>query len=132
MHDNSLRNLQKFQPGQSGNPNGRPPTGRNRLTEAFVGDVVRAWEREGSKALDNMARRDGPRFVELCARLVPRDVQVSLQSHTSGLTDQDLVIFKAIKQGIPDASSRSPDEVLSYVLEAIQAHGAKVINSDKT
>src|SRR5262249_17975235 len=42
MHENSLKNLQKWQPGQSGNLNGRP---RVRLTERFISDVSASWER---------------------------------------------------------------------------------------
>src|SRR5262245_10206226 len=124
MHENSLKNLRPWSPGQTGNPNGRP-TARSRLTERFIGDVSVVWEQRGPSILQKMAP---DRFADLCSRLIPKDVAISLEARLpGGLDASDLAIFQAIKEAIPDANEREPAEVLSYVLDAIRSHGAKTI-----
>jgi hypothetical protein len=128
MHENSLKNLRPWSQGQTGNPNGRP-TARSRLTERFIGDVSNTWERHGAVILDKMAVKSPDRFADLCSRLIPRDVAISLeQKLPGGLDASDLAIFQAIKEAIPAANDREPAEVLSFVLEAIRAHSAKTID----
>lgn len=127
MHENSLKNLQKFQSGQSGNPNGRP-TARSRLTERFIADVAASWEQHGPQILVGMVKRQPDRFADLCSRLIPRDVQLSLEARSPvGLSAQDLEIFQAIKAAIPAANDRQPGEVLNFVLEAIRSATAKPV-----
>ena len=57
MHDNSLKNLREFEPGQTGNPNGRPAGAR--LTERFIADVADSWEQHGAQILQEMAKKSG-------------------------------------------------------------------------
>ena len=127
MHDNSLKNLRKFEPGQSGNLNGRPA--RARLTEKFISDVADSWQQHGAQILAGMIKRQPDRFAELCSRLIPKDVQLSLEARLPvGLDAEALEILQAIKAALPDANSRQPGEVLSFVLDAIRAHSAKTID----
>jgi hypothetical protein len=126
MHSNSLKNLQKYEPGTSGNPNGRPA--RARLTEKFISDVAAAWEQHGSQILAGMVKRQPDRFADLCAKLIPTNVAVSLEARMpAALSHEDLEVFRAIKQALPDAGTREPGEVLNYVLEAIRSHAATKI-----
>jgi hypothetical protein len=126
MHDNSLKNLQKFQPGQTGNPQGRPA--RARLTEKFIADVADSWQQHGAKILEGMIKRQPDRFADLCSRLIPRDVQLSLEARAPvGLDAEALEILQAIKQSLPDANTRAPGEVLNFVLSAVRAHSAPTI-----
>src|SRR5262245_40408002 len=111
MHENSLKNLQKFQPGQSGNPAGRP-TIRTRLTERFIGDVSDAWSKHGAAVLERMAKQSPTQFAGLCAALVPKDVQVSLQQRLPGDLDPAswqamLGLLEGIKAALP-GDTRGP------------------------
>lgn len=128
MHENSLKNLQKFQPGQSGNPNGRP-TARSRLTERFIAAVSDTFEQHGAQILQGMAKKEPRAFADLCSRLIPRDMEVTLRQQLPGgldPADWQLVteIMGAIKVSIPDAGTRPAGEVLSYVVDAIRSHSA--------
>src|SRR5262245_16524638 len=113
MNPKSLENLkQPWQPGQTGNPNGRP-TARSRLTERFIADVAGTWERHGAIILEKMAVKSPDRFADMCSRLIPRDVSLTLEHRLpGGLSEADWAIFHAIKQGIPDANDRGSTEVL--------------------
>ena len=135
MHENSLKNLQKFQPRQSGNPNGRP-TVCGRLTERFIGNVSDAWSKHGATVLERLAKQSPSQFAGLCAALVPKDVAVTLQARLPGNLDPSdwqlvMEILGAVRQSLPDANSRAPGEVMNFVLDAINAHSAPLIEDSR-
>jgi hypothetical protein len=113
------------------NPNGRP-TARSRLTERFIADVSLTWEQHGSAVLQKMATKEPTRFADMCSRLIPRDVTLSLEARLPGNLDPNdwaivLEVMSAVKQILPDANSRAPGEVLQLVASALRAYGAKPI-----
>lgn len=130
-NENSLRNLKpRWQPGESGNPNGRPA--RARLTEQFISDLSTTWGQHGAKVLQELATKQPGQFAALAAKLVPQDVQLTLEARLPGNLDPAdwsivLEVMGAIKQALPDANSRDPGEVTNHVLEALRTHDAKVI-----
>ena len=133
MNPKSLQNLkQPWQPGESGNLNGRPP--RARLSEQFISDMAASWSRHGGQILENMAKKDPGRFAGLCSQLIPRDVQLSIEQRPPGslsVEDWQLMtqVLEGVKQALPGAGSRPPSEILGYVVEAIRAHSATVIST---
>jgi hypothetical protein len=69
-----------WEPGQSGNPAGRPPGARSRLNEAFLDTLHEAWQRYGPAAVEWVAQNDRPLFVQICASLVPRNIKAELET----------------------------------------------------
>jgi hypothetical protein len=119
-----------WQPGESGNPAGRPIGSRQKVSEAIIRDISDAWATHGRTVLDKLAVSDPGKFAQLAAGLIPREFQLSVESRLpGGLTSEDMEIFQAIKQALPDAGSRQPGEVLLFVADAIRAHGAKPIEA---
>ena len=121
-----------WQPGESGNPNGRPIGARGRFSQRFIADLTDAWEKHGATALEQTAKLYPDRFVGICSHLIPKDVSVESYSGVAGRSggerlDADLGGVGAVKRGLPDAGVRPPGEVMSFVLAAIRAHDAKVI-----
>jgi hypothetical protein len=119
----------RWRPGQSGNPSGRPLGIRNKFSESFVSDVAAVWQDRGRTILEKMAQDEPARFAELCGRLIPKDVSLTISERLPGGLDADdwqltMEILQATRQALPDASERKPGEVLSFVLEAIRAHNA--------
>ena len=119
-----------FKPGQSGNPAGRPVGSRNAFSAAFIGDMQASWAQHGPTVLDRVARSDPSRYLGVAASLCPRDVSLSIEARTAALSEADLAILRGIREAIPTANSQQPDQVLSFVLDAVRAHSAKTIESE--
>jgi hypothetical protein len=71
-------------------------------------------------------------FFATCARLLPNNVRVTVEQSLPGnLSMEDWQVMReiiaAVRQAIPDASSRPPGAVLEHVLGALRAAQAKPI-----
>jgi len=122
----------RWKPGQSGNLNGRPVGHRTRqqFSAQFLADLAEVWAAEGKQTMLATARAQPETFFATCARLIPKDVQLTVSQHYSfDLDPADLEILRAIKQAIPDAGQRQPGEVFNAVLEAIRVPKAKLITA---
>jgi hypothetical protein len=125
----------RWQPGQSGNPAGRSVGTRNRFSEAFISDVSATWAKHGERILERMARKEPARFAELCGRLIPRDVHVSLQTRLpGGLEPEDwqaiVELLSAVKAALPN-DQRKPGEIAELVIEALRSHQAPMIDATR-
>lgn len=63
-----------FQPGESGNPSGRPRGGRNRLSEALLSIVVEDFIKHGPDAIAQLREKDPATYLRLVSSLVPREL----------------------------------------------------------
>jgi len=120
-----------WQPGQSGNPSGRPIGSRNKFAEAFVSDVAEAWAKDGASILNRVAQDEPAKFLDVCARIVPKDVQVSLSARMpNGLEAEDwqalLELLGAVKAALP-GDTRRPGEITQLVTDALRLHSAKLV-----
>jgi hypothetical protein len=121
-------NGRMWQPGESGNPAGRPIGARGRFSQRFVADLTDAWEEHGATALARTAKEYPDRFVGICSHLIPKDVSVSLQATMlpSGLDHDDwqalVGVVAAIKQMMPEAKSLKAADVADHVARAIEAY----------
>jgi Family of unknown function (DUF5681) len=97
----------QWKPGQSGNPQGRPLGARQSFSAGFLRDLAEVWAEHGKATMLHSAKLKPEVFFATCARLIPKDVQLTVQQHHSFELDPvDLEILRAIKAAIPDAGDR--------------------------
>lgn len=78
-----------WQPGQSGNPAGRPKGSRNKLSESFLADVLNEWENHGAVAISAMREKNPGDFCKMVASLLPKDVNLNVNNEIE-MTDDEL------------------------------------------
>jgi hypothetical protein len=122
-------NRGRWQPGQSGNMAGKPPGARHRFSAAFLQDLADVWQAHGRDTMIATAQTNPQAFFAIASKLVPASVQVTMEQTFGGLSPEDLAIFQAIREAIPEANSRSPAEVLEYVRDTLRAADAKLIEA---
>lgn len=74
-----------WQPGQSGNPAGRPKGSRVKLTEAFLRDLAGVWQDQGIEVARKVAKDDPSTFLRVVASLIPKTVALSVDTSLEGV-----------------------------------------------
>jgi hypothetical protein len=63
-----------WKPGQSGNPAGRPPSSRQKISERLLQDLAAIWEEHGKTVLERLAKDDPGKLATIAYGLLPKDV----------------------------------------------------------
>lgn len=127
-------NLKPWQPGQSGNVNGRPVGSRSAFSAGFLKDLAEVWADEGREAMLETAKTNPTVFFATCARLIGPEVKLTIEQSLPGnLSMEDWQVMRevvsAVRQAIPDASSQPPGAVLEHVLGALRQAQPKTIDN---
>jgi hypothetical protein len=83
---NDIMRRGQFQPGQSGNPDGRPKGARNVLSKSLIEDLAAEWAEGGREALRILRTERPDKFVTAALAILPRDVLVSSRSRGTNYT----------------------------------------------
>lgn len=83
-----------FQPGQSGNPNGRPKGSRNRLSEAFTLALANDFDKHGPEVIEKVRVTDPAAYVRVIASILPKQVEIK-EGAFDGVDDEQLAAIVA-------------------------------------
>jgi hypothetical protein len=78
-----------WQPGQSGNPAGRPKGSRTKLGEQFLSDLMQDWGEHGKKAIEAMRSKSPVDYVKVVAATLPKELNVKV-SELDDLSDDEI------------------------------------------
>jgi hypothetical protein len=65
-----------WRPGQSGNPAGRPRGARNKLSEAFLADLLADYQAHGRAAIQACRLKSPEGYLRIVVALLPREIEV--------------------------------------------------------
>lgn len=65
-----------FQPGQTGNPNGRPKGSRQKLTERFVDRLQADFYVHGVEAIKKARKQNPLGYLQIIASLMPKELKL--------------------------------------------------------
>jgi uncharacterized protein DUF5681 len=75
-------NRGQFQPGQSGNPAGRPRGSRNKLSECFLKALADDFDTDGIAVIESL-RKDRPHeYLKIVAAVLPKQMQLRSDAKT--------------------------------------------------
>lgn len=84
------KNLRSFQPGESGNPGGKPVGARNRINAKFLEALEKDFEEGGEEAIRRCRVEDPSAYVRALLGLQPKELKVEETSAVDALTDEQL------------------------------------------
>jgi hypothetical protein len=105
-----------WEPGQSGNQNGRPVGNRNKLNEKFILALYEDFSKHGVTVIEEVRVSRPEIYLKVIASILPRQMHVRSESMFAGLSNDDvdnlLVEIRrqlAARAGISDgAGSEAP------------------------
>jgi len=66
-----------WKPGQSGNPNGRPPGARSKLSAAFIKALSDNFEKHGVDTVDKIREEKPDVYLNVIGKLMPKLMELS-------------------------------------------------------
>jgi hypothetical protein len=80
----------QWQPGQSGNPKGRPIGSRNKLNEKFILALHDDFEKHGPAVIAEVREKRPEMYLKVIASILPRELHFKSESVFEGMTNEQL------------------------------------------
>ena len=102
--EKKLRNLKPFQPGQSGNPKGRPKGARNRLGTQFLEALEADFNQFGPQAIALVREKKPEVYIKVVANLLPKEANINV-----GAGEAFVNLCRRISDGLGEELANSLD-----------------------
>jgi len=79
-----------WQPGESGNPNGRALGSRNKLNESFITALYEDFTKHGVKVIERVREERPEIYLKVIASILPREMHVRSESLFAGMSNDDV------------------------------------------
>jgi len=66
----------QFEKGKSGNPTGRPPGSKNKISEKFISALTADFDRHGETVIERVRAEKPENYLKIVADLVPKDFNI--------------------------------------------------------
>jgi hypothetical protein len=105
----------RWQPGQSGNVNGRPKGALGRYTKRMVEDFAKHWHKHGAEAIAKVYRKDPGLYLKIATSLIPRALLLEVSARPfAEMSDAEL-----------QAAADQERENAMLLIEHVRAHGGE-------
>ena len=94
-----------FQPGQSGNPQGRPKGARNRLGTQFLEALETDFNQHGAEAIALVREKKPEVYMRVVADLLPKEANINVEAGEAFVE-----LWKKISDGLGDELADRLDE----------------------
>jgi hypothetical protein len=84
------KQLTPWQPGQSGNPKGRPKGSRNKLSEAFISALAEDFDQNGVAVIEAVRSEKPAEYLKIIAAIVPKEINVNDMT-LQDMSDEELL-----------------------------------------
>lgn len=100
-----------WEPGQSGNPRGRPLGSRTKLSEAFLCDLYTHWQEHGADVLKRVSSERPDVFLRVMASVMPKELHFRGVNAFEGMSDDAVnQIVDAVGREISSRTASSSQE----------------------
>ena len=65
-----------WQPGQSGNPGGRPKGARDKLSKAVFEQMMADWLKNGADVIEKVRETKPEVYLQIISRMLPQSIEV--------------------------------------------------------
>ena len=80
----------QWQPGQSGNPKGRPIGSRNKLNEKFILALHDDFAKHGPAVIEKVRETRPEIYLKVIASILPRELHFRTANAFDGISDEEL------------------------------------------
>lgn len=90
-----------WQPGQSGNPRGRPKSSRHRLSEDFLKALADDFAVHGVAVISKVRAKQPAKYLELIGKLQPKEIDLNAAAPLADWTlDEVVTVLERMREEV--------------------------------